>query len=48
MRWTKFRETVGAVFAVALVVLLVAAIGVYAGWNIPILRDIADFFNIER
>jgi uncharacterized membrane protein len=47
MRATKVRDILGAIVAIVLVILVLAAISVYAGWNIPVLREIAGFMGIK-
>ncbi|MCC6142241.1 MAG: hypothetical protein IT368_00390 [Candidatus Hydrogenedentes bacterium] len=48
MRATKVRSIIGAIVALVLVVLVLSIISVYAGWNIPVLREIAGFIGVRK
>lgn len=40
MKWTKVRETIAAISAIILVILMAGVGATLAGWNIPILTNI--------
>ncbi len=46
MRMTKTREMIGAIFAIVLVILFAAIATGLFGWNIPVLRDIANALGV--
>lgn len=46
MRMTKTREIFGAIFALVLLVIFAAIATGLFGWNIPVLRDIANAMGV--
>lgn len=46
MQWTKVREKMLAVIAIIIVMVVFAGLAVVMGWNIPIIRDIAEALGI--
>lgn len=48
MKFVKLREKLAGVFALALIVCLAAVGAAVAGWDIPVLSDIAGAFGIGK
>ena len=48
MQWTKVREKMGALIAIVVVIIMFAGLAVVMGWDIPVIRDIADAIGIQK
>ncbi len=47
MQWTKVREKLSTIAAIIIVIVLFAGIAVVAGWDIPVIRDIASWLGMS-
>ncbi|HNR30823.1 MAG TPA: hypothetical protein PKI11_08025 [Candidatus Hydrogenedentes bacterium] len=47
MQWTKVREKFSAVAAIIIVIVLFTGIAVVAGWDIPVIRDLANWLGMS-
>ena len=48
LRWTQIRAFIGAIFAIAVLILFAAIAAGLFGWNVPVLSDIANAIGIGK
>lgn len=48
MKWVKIREKIGVLAALVLVFILFVVISVVAGWDIPVVSDIANSLGLKN